>query len=310
VRAFSSSEASRIAKRIRCISPTEFKSTKPEVDANGIAIATCTATKYNLPQMHTSLKQQFKGASLLGDGTILHARMNEGKSEVFFFSDGHLVLWTRQCDASEILKTVRELTKGFEEGRSLDGNECESLLVTMENGEEGAGLKGETIILKEEGNRISDDGLIGAKLAFSNGLADSVRLAVLEASLEDYIERVKLVPEMLASGKAPPFDRADVLKLTGELLRFRAELNLTRELIDTPEMYWEDPQLEDHYNQITKVLEIRRRAHILNKKLDYANELADVLRTHLSEQHSLNLEWGIIALIAIEVAFETIHYII
>ena len=49
--------------------------------------------------------------------------------------------------------------------------------------------------------------------------------------------------------------------------------------------------------------------HVLNKKLDYANELSSVLREHLSEQHSLKLEWGIIVLIAVEVAFETLHWV-
>ena len=100
-----------------------------------------------------------------------------------------------------------------------------------------------------------------------------------------------------------------MLKLTGELLKFRADLNLHSELIDTPEIYWSRPELEELYIKVSKVLDIRQRVHVLNKKLDYANELASVLRSHLSELHSLKLEWGIIVLIAVEVAFETLHWI-
>lgn len=39
----------------------------------------------------------------------------------------------------------------------------------------------------------------------------------------------------------------------------------------------------------------------MNEKLNHCSELAELLRTHLSERHSFTLEWGIIVLIAIEV---------
>lgn len=44
--------------------------------------------------------------------------------------------------------------------------------------------------------------------------------------------------------------------------------------------------------------------------IDYANELATILREHLSEKHSLTLEWMIIILITVEVAFEGLHWIL
>jgi len=59
---------------------------------------------------------------------------------------------------------------------------------------------------------------------------------------------------------------------------------------------------------MSRTLDVPHRISILNKKLDYANELIEVLRTHLSEVHSLKLEWMIIALIAVEVGFEFVHY--
>ena len=148
---------------------------------------------------------------------------------------------------------------------------------------------------------------IKEKLAFSNGLADSVKLGILETLLEDYIEKVRLIPTVLQQGRKIPLSRGEVLKLTGELLNVRAQLNLNSDLLDTPDIYWSEPKLEDLYVKITRVLEIRRRVAILNKKLDYAREMAEVLGGHLAERHGLKLEWGIIALIAVEVAFETIH---
>lgn len=39
----------------------------------------------------------------------------------------------------------------------------------------------------------------------------------------------------------------------------------------------------------------------MNEKLNHCTEMVELLRTHLSEKHSFRLEWGIIALIAVEV---------
>jgi len=41
--------------------------------------------------------------------------------------------------------------------------------------------------------------------------------------------------------------------------------------------------------------------------MDYAQEIATVLRERLSEKHGLFLEWTIIVLIAIEVGFEILR---
>ena len=161
----------------------------------------------------------------------------------------------------------------------------------------------EVIVLNEETVSIKE------KLAFSNGLADSVKLGVLERMMDQHIDRVKDIPNALISGSNVGLSRKEMLALTGELLHFRAQLNLNSDLIDTPEIYWSEPKLEELYIRISRVLETRRRTATLNKKLDYAKEMAQVLSDHLAEKHGLKLEWGIIALIAVEVAFETFHLI-
>ena len=165
------------------------------------------------------------------------------------------------------------------------------------------GMIGEMIVLNEDTVSIKD------KLAFSNGLADSVKLGVLERMMDEHISKVKNIPSALIKGGKVELGRRETLSLTGELLHFRAQLNLNSDLIDTPEIYWSEPKLEELYLRISRVLETRRRTATLNKKLDYAKEMAQVLSEHLAEKHGLKLEWGIIALIAVEVAFETFHLI-
>ena len=100
------------------------------------------------------------------------------------------------------------------------------------------------IVLNEDTVSIKD------KLAFSNGLADSVKLGVLERMMDEHISKVKNIPSALIKGGKVELGRRETLSLTGELLS-----------------------------------------------------------EHLAEKHGLKLEWGIIALIAVEVAFETFHLI-
>jgi uncharacterized Rmd1/YagE family protein len=68
-----------------------------------------------------------------------------------------------------------------------------------------------------EASRVSGDGEeivlsakdeydnILAKLAVSNGLADSVKIATLENFMDEHIERVRHIPPILERGKRLPF---------------------------------------------------------------------------------------------------------
>lgn len=62
--------------------------------------------------------------------------------------------------------------------------------------------------------------------------------------------------------------------------------------------------LSDYYDQVGRALDVNARIRVLNEKIDYASEIATVLREHLSEKHSIDLEWLIIFLISVEVVFE------
>lgn len=46
----------------------------------------------------------------------------------------------------------------------------------------------------------------------------------------------------------------------------------------------------------------------MNEKINHCIELVELLSTHLSDSHHVRLEWMIIVLIMVEVAFEIFHY--
>lgn len=170
--------------------------------------------------------------------------------------------------------------------------------------------------LNRDGGISSDSIIVGsdlppeqAKLSFSSGLARSVKLSVLEGLLDKHILKNRHIPQILLSGKKLPLGQEAVLRNLGELFSLRAQANLHCEMLDAPDFCWSNSKMEDHFDSISKNLDVKPRIAIFNKKLDYANQIAEVLRSHLHDQHSLKLEWFIIILIGVEIGFEVLHYL-
>ena len=165
--------------------------------------------------------------------------------------------------------------------------------------------KDPSLELDQTQNRNLDSTL--AKIAFSSGLARSTKLAVLESLLSDYFESTRSIPAVLSRGGRMPFTRSFISQKTGQLLSIRAQLNLYSELTDSlPDLFWDSRHelgLEGYYDQVGRALDISSRIKVLNEKMDYAQEIASVLRQQLSEKHGVRLEWIIILLIAVEVVF-------
>jgi len=145
------------------------------------------------------------------------------------------------------------------------------------------------------------------KIAFSSGLARSTKLAVLESLLNEYFQSTRSIPAVLSHGGRIPFTQRFILQKTGQLLGIRAQLNLYSELTDSlPDIFWDSRHelgLEGYYDDVGRALDIGIRIKVLNQKMDYAQEIASVLRSQLSENHGVRLEWIIIILIAVEVVF-------
>ena len=87
----------------------------------------------------------------------------------------------------------------------------------------------------------------------------------------------------------------------GELFIDRSSINLHTDVLDTPEFFWDHPELELYYSTVANELDIETRGQVLNQRLDVIRELFEMLGNELNHQHSSRLEWIIIWLILIEV---------
>lgn len=103
------------------------------------------------------------------------------------------------------------------------------------------------------------------KYTFSNAMAQSVKLGVWEASLDNYIDSIEFVTEDLKDGRKLKMTRQEVLKKQGELFALRHSINLSSDLLDTPDFYWERDDLERLYQEICSYFNIAKRTRVSYK---------------------------------------------
>jgi required for meiotic nuclear division protein 1 len=269
--------------------------------------AYCSARQYNLPLAASLLAPSDYKVLSKDTRNFLHLRRNN--SDLILLRDGCLVSWGSKDDTAD----KRILTKlkpaeidSYEEGLG-DGEEMSFVIAPSSNNGDSRvepGMRGEQIVLP------SGRGQSYAQLAFSHGLARSTQLGALEKHLDHYLSSIQTIPIHMMQGRDPPLTAREVMKKHGQLLHTRGLLNLHSDLVDSsPEFYWSRPELGKYFESISRVLDVPLRIRVLNQRLDHASSLIGLMQDHLNTRHGTRMEWIIIALIAVEVIFETVHYL-
>ncbi|XP_022105123.1 required for meiotic nuclear division protein 1 homolog [Acanthaster planci] len=225
-------------------------------------------------------------------------------SEIFFFREGSVVFWN-VADAT-LKKVLRIVSKHEFQPYEVAMVAWENEHINYSYGSQDTKLTDDTIILDE---RADTETTMLEKFAFSNAMALSVKLGVWESSVDKFTSSLESIPESLKQGHRLKMSRVEVMRKTGELFSLRHQINLSSDLLISPDFYWDRDNLDELYNKTCHFYSIGRRTRVINEKLNHCSELVELMRTHLSERHSLKLEWMIILLIGVEVMFEVIHYI-
>ena len=88
----------------------------------------------------------------------------------------------------------------------------------------------------------------------------------------------------------------------GELFILRISIHLNGSVLDTPELFWVEPQLEPVYQAVRTYLELEPRVNLLTERLAVIKDLLQVLKDQLSHGHGEMLEWiGELGLISNEI---------
>lgn len=262
--------------------------------------AYCTATEFDTARLLSYLRNTYGVTRLrevfhiqIESPENLEATQKEG--DVFFFPFGALVCWgLNENRERQLLDEIREFERQPVELIEDD-------VFTYSYGEANKLIEDDEITLPDQ------DTL--TKLAFSHALAQSVKLAVFEQTIQKTIHLTKELPELLARQGSIKYSRRDIRRMMGRLFIDRSSINLHQELLDTPEFFWEHSDLEPYYAQVAHYLDRERRVSVLNQRLIILQELFDMLAAELNHQHSSRLEWTIIWLIVIEVVFDILRIV-
>lgn len=219
--------------------------------------------------------------------------------EIFFFREGSVVLWNcSELECSNVLAQLKHCELDSYD-RRLVAEESDSM--AYRRAEHSARLTNGNFLVS------SGDEAPLEMYTFANALSTSVKLGIWEAALDRYVDSMAYVTADLKRGAKIRMSRAEVLRKTGELFALRHTINLSSDLLDTPDFYWDREQLEGLYSKTCGHFSVQRRTKVMNEKLSHCIELADLVASNLNDIHHVRLEWMIIILIMVEVAFEMIH---
>lgn len=247
--------------------------------------AFCTSTSYKVKPFYESIRSRYK-AAIYRDVVHVEKPMDNHRADIFFFGYGVTVFWG--MPRSEALLFLNEI-KSFEQ-ESLEDIETDEF--TYIYGEHPKVVEDE-IVLPNSDTQI--------KFAISHGIAQSVKLGTFEITIQKTFNNMKSIPEDLAKRGRILLSRKEIRTRMGALFIERTSINLHLDVLDTPEFFWEYPELEPYYKMISNYLDLQTRVEVLNQRLNILHELFEMLGNELNHQHSTRLELVIIWLIVIEV---------
>merc|ERR1712039_487784 len=147
------------------------------------------------------------------------------------------------------------------------------------------------------------------RLAHAYALAQSVKLGVFEVIVARSIGLTRSIPETMATAGEVHLNETELSKQMGGLLVLRCDVNLNTDILDTPEIFWDEERFEPHYVACRGYLDIDKRVDILNQRLGVLKDLYDLLQNSLNVKHGNRLEYIIIILILVEVVLELLELV-
>jgi len=220
--------------------------------------------------------------------------------DIFVFRTGCIVFWN--FPELERLSALNFLTPFYEEpyAREVVEEESESLSFSISNTGKSHLERG-IINVGEESSAL-------VKYTFSDAISTSVKLGIWELSLMKIIDSIEPISEDLKERRGVQIKEDEALQKTGEILALRHLVNLSSDLLDTPDFYWDRESLEDLYTKTCTHLAVSKRTRVVNEKLTHCLEIMEMIRGHIDTGHGHKLERIIIYLIMIEVFFECLHF--
>ncbi|KAJ5772963.1 hypothetical protein N7457_007859 [Penicillium paradoxum] len=144
------------------------------------------------------------------------------------------------------------------------------------------------------------------KLAISHGISQSTKLCFFEEVMARQMTDAKDVPRRLATTGQLGMKREEVFRILGRLFKSRVEVNLSSNMLDVPNFFWEsEPTLYPLYIAVREYLEIKPRIQVLNERCRVFLDLAEILSDSIADNRTSHQTWIIIVLIIISIIVTT-----
>lgn len=254
--------------------------------------ASCIARSFAFTELKETMAKSYS-CDIYRD--VIHISRDQG--EVFLFSYGVIVAWGLPTDG--FLRLLEDL-KPFVKGLLAQTLSDEFTFETTEAG--FFHIKNDLITLGTTN--------VLEKLAVSHGIAQSVKLEEFETKAQQTIEENSYIARNIAQSGKSLLRRRKIARMRGNLYLVESDINLHFDLLDTPEFFWDYPEVERPYQIMAQYLDVKPRIEILNKKLEVIHELFSMLADEEYHKHSYRLEWIIIILIAVEIFMFLFHDIL
>lgn len=248
--------------------------------------AFCNASAYKLKALVDALRPKYKTEMMRDVAHVEIPIEGQENADLFFFPYGAMVGWGLNKEQGlQYLKLVDDYA-------TQKTDEVETDEFTYIRGD----------VMKVTEDEISLPYLDKFnKLAVSHAIAQSVKLGAFELAIHNTFLLTRQIPEELAKHGKIFLSRREIRRKMGELFIERNSINLHLDVLDTPEFFWDHPELEPEYKMMANYLDIGNRVEVLNQRLSIVRELFEMMGNELNHQHSSRLEWIIICLIVIEV---------
>ncbi|ROW12520.1 hypothetical protein VMCG_00747 [Cytospora schulzeri] len=220
--------------------------------------------------------------------------------EVFLFDYGVVVIWGMSLQQEQ--RFLKEMAKFELEKLSQDDVEVEMFNFYYTR-EYQARIYNDFIALRDKNN-------YKVKLAIAHALAQSTKTSLFEELMDSTIDACKDVPTEIALTGKIALTRKQIHMQIGELFILKLNIHLGGSILDTPELFWVEPQLEPVYQAVRKYLEMDQRVKVLTDRMDVVGDLLAVLKDQLSHGHGEKLEWIVIVLIAAEILVAGINILV
>ncbi|KAJ5253686.1 Protein of unknown function DUF155 [Penicillium chrysogenum] len=220
--------------------------------------------------------------------------------EVFLFDYGTVVIWgMTPAQESRFLSDISKFATSI---LSPDDTQIENFNFYYAR-EYQARIYNDFISLRDPRNNM-------VKLAISHALAQSVKTSLFEDLVSETITDTAPLPAQIAQTGSVNLTRRQINMQIGELFILRINIHLQGSVLDSPELFWAEPQLEPVYQAVRSYLEMNQRVSLLTERLDVIADLLAVLKDQLTHRHGEYLEWIVIVLIAAEILVAAINIVV